>query len=111
MKIQFEKIKRTLVIKLDGEIDHHFADDIRDKIDREFNKQNCKNIIFNFEDITFMDSSGIGMIIGRFKLTQEKGGNTLACSLGESPKRLFNMSGLAKIITHYDCLEDALKVI
>lgn len=110
-KIQFEKIGRSLVIKFDGEIDHHYAEDIRNKIDHEFNKQNCKNIIFDFTNVTFMDSSGIGMIIGRYKLAKEKNGTTFACSLKDNAKKLFIMSGLDKIITYHNTLEEILRTI
>ncbi len=111
MKIQCKKIDRTLLVKLYGEIDHHFTEDIREKIDREFNKQGCKNIVLDFENINFMDSSGIGMIIGRYKLSQEKGGKMCAYGLKDNAKRIFDMSGLNKLIDCFETKEEAINSI
>ncbi len=111
MKIECKKHNRTLLVKLYGEIDHHFAEDIRDKIDREFNKQGCQNIILDFEDINFMDSSGIGMIIGRYKITQEKNGKIYAFGLKDNAKRIFDMSGLNKLINCFKTKEEAINNI
>ena len=111
MKIECKKYNKTLIVKLYGEIDHHFAEDIRDKIDREFKKQNCDNIVLDFEDINFMDSSGIGMIIGRYKLTQEKNGKICAFGLKDNAKVIFNMSGLNRLISCFDTQEEAIKNI
>nr|WP_317356998.1 anti-sigma F factor antagonist [uncultured Tyzzerella sp.] len=111
MKIDCKKINRTLLVKLYGEIDHHFTEDIRDKIDREFNKQNCQNIILDFEDVEFMDSSGIGMIIGRYKLTQEKNGKIYAFGLKDNAKRIFDMSGLNKLIACFENKQQAISYI
>ncbi|MFI3231069.1 MAG: anti-sigma factor antagonist [bacterium] len=109
MKIQFEKLENTLIIKLYGEIDHYFAEETRDKIDREFVVNNYKNIIFDFEEVNFMDSSGIGMIIGRYKLTKERNGNVYAFGLRDNAKRVFNISGLNKIICYVETKEEAIK--
>ncbi|WP_317366932.1 anti-sigma factor antagonist [uncultured Tyzzerella sp.] len=111
MKIECKKINRTLLVKLYGEIDHHYTEDIRDKIDREFNKQVCNNIILDFEDVGFMDSSGIGMIIGRYKMTQEKNGKLYAFGLKDNAKRIFDISGLNKLIVCFTTKEEAIKSI
>ncbi|MDE6182577.1 MAG: anti-sigma factor antagonist [Eubacteriales bacterium] len=110
MKIQYEKIENILLVKFFGEIDHHYTEEIREKIDREFAKSYAKNILFDFSDVDFMDSSGIGMIIGRYKLTKEIGGETLAFGLKDSAKRIFEMSGLLKLIPIFKTKEDAINV-
>lgn len=109
MKIECKKINRSLVVKMIGEIDHHYAEFIRDKIDREYIKQSCYNIILNFEEVNFMDSSGIGMIIGRYKLVNEKNGKVCAFGLKDNAKRIFDMSGLNKLIGCYQTEEEAIK--
>lgn len=111
MRIECKKINRTLLVKLYGEIDHHYTEDIRDKIDREFYKQGCQNIILDFEDVSFMDSSGIGMIIGRYKIAIEKNGKTYAFGLKDNAKRIFDMSGLNRLITCFTTKEEAIKSI
>lgn len=109
MKIQCDKKDRTLFVKLQGEIDHHFTEELREKIDKQFNTLNCQNIVLDFEEVTFMDSSGIGMIIGRYKLSKEKNGQTLAFGLKGNAKRIFDMSGLNKIISCFDTKEQSIQ--
>lgn len=99
---------RNLIVKIIGDIDHHTAEDIRDKAEKDFKRLNAKNIIFDFEEVSFMDSSGIGMIIGRYKNIEKQGGNVAVCNASENIKRIFNMSGLHKIIASYDTLEEAI---
>jgi len=100
---------RNLIVKIKGDIDHHTAEEIRNKSEKEYQRLNAKNMIFNFEHVTFMDSSGIGMIIGRYKNIEKQGGNVAVCNVSENIKRIFTMSGLHKIIACYDTEEDAIK--
>lgn len=108
MDIKFTKEERNLIIKINGEIDHHTAEEVRTKVDNEYSRSNSKNIIFDFSGITFMDSSGIGMVIGRYKATEKQGGKVVVCSISGDAKRIFNISGLQKIINSYDSLEMAV---
>ena len=77
-------------------------------MDREFVKQNCQNILLDFNEISFMDSSGIGMIIGRYKMTEEKAGKMYAFGLKDSVKRIFDISGLNKLIKCFDTEDEAI---
>lgn len=54
-----------MIAKIEGELDHHVAESIKNVIDEEYEKKSCKNLIFDFKNVNFMDSSGIGVIIGR----------------------------------------------
>lgn len=100
---------RNLIIKVIGEIDHHTSEMIREKIDKEFSRSNAKNIIFDFSGINFMDSSGIGVIMGRYRNTEQIGGKVAIVGANQSLNRIFNISGLHKIINSYDNMEQALK--
>lgn len=111
MKIHCEKIDKTLLVKLFGEIDHHYTEEIREKIDREFTKASGENILFDFSEVDFMDSSGIGMIIGRYKNTKEKGGETFAFGLKDNAKRIFEISGLLRLINCFETKDDAINSI
>lgn len=108
MEIDFTKEERNLIIKIKGEIDHHTAEEIRTKVDNEYSRSNSKNIIFDFSGISFMDSSGIGMVIGRYKYAEKQGGKVVVCNISGDSKRIFNISGLQKIINSYDSLELAV---
>jgi len=107
MKISTSLRNNNLVVKIAGEIDHHSADMIRNTCEREFAKSGCRNIVFDFAQVGFMDSSGIGMIIGRYKDLQLTGGKLFAINIGTSLHRIFELSGLKKIIQCYDSLEQA----
>ena len=107
--IIFDNINRNLIVKIIGDIDHHSSKDIREKIDKEINKHKIKNIIFDFSEVIFMDSSGIGMVIGRYKNIEKAGGKVAISSISDEAKRIFELSGLFRIINLYDNIDSALK--
>lgn len=110
MNVEFKRNGHTLIVNLSGELDHHSAEKIREEIDLTMDK-GFKNLIFNFSKVSFMDSSGIGVIIGRYKKVQRKGGITCITCLSDKIKRIFDISGLFKIIPYYSSDEDALEKI
>ena len=102
---------KALYIQLEGEIDHHSAQGIREKIDMAFDPTDCRQMIFDFSSVTFMDSSGIGMIIGRYKNAKKRGGSVSITGMSPEIGRIFQISGLAKIIDSYPSVEEAEKAI
>lgn len=110
MNVSYLLKKGNLIVKISGEIDHHSSEIIREKLDREYKKQNAKNIIFDFSDIQFMDSSGIGVIMGRYKSTRERGGKIGVYNVNSQIERVFKLSGLYKnkIVNPYHNLEEAI---
>ncbi len=100
MDIKLENIGTTLVVKLDGEIDHHTAPELKDEIDREINLRNIINLVLDFDGVSFMDSSGIGVIIGRYKQIQARGGRTMIIRVKPQVDKILEISGLKKIL---DC--------
>ena len=111
MQISTEVIDKSLIVTVQGEIDHHTASAIKDKTQRDYNISGALNIIFDFTGVSFMDSSGIGMLIGRYKLIEQSGGSVSVCSASDNINRIFSMSGLPKIIKSYKTLDQALKAI
>lgn len=91
-------IDNYLCIRMPKEIDHHGAADIRENADRLLLDENVKNIVFDFEDTTFMDSSGIGIIIGRYRKISCFGGKVYAVNADERIKRMLKSSGMSSII-------------
>ncbi len=98
MDVNYSKEGRLLTLRLTEEIDQHTADKIRMQIDNEITRYSPKNVVFDFKDISFMDSSGIGMVLGRYKLTKMIGGNFEIINVGNRLKRIFDMSGVSRII-------------
>lgn len=93
-----EQIGTTLVVKLSGEIDQSCAGKIRDEIDLELKRTPIRNLILDFADVPFMDSSGIGMILGRYKEIKMRGGKTMIIRVQPQVDRVLELSGLKKII-------------
>lgn len=104
-----ETIEDVLCIRLEGELDHHTADQLRNKAAKEIEEKKTRYLVFNLEKLSFMDSSGIGVILGRYKQIQQLKGEVIVCSLPPSIQRLFEMSGLLKIIRLEQTEEKALE--
>jgi stage II sporulation protein AA (anti-sigma F factor antagonist) len=98
----------TLIASIVGDLDHHSAEYIREKIDSELIKATTKNLIIDFSKVTFMDSSGIGVIMGRYKNIQKLNGKLSVANVSDQVMRIFEMSGLLKIIPAYDNIDVAL---
>ena len=61
-----------------------------------------RKIVFDFNNVTFMDSAGIGMVLGRYKMIKMIGGNLEMINVSPNLKRIFEMSGITKIIPTKD---------
>lgn len=98
LAIDMEVKGSILCVRLDGELDHHSSEMLRKAVDEELNKGLYKHLVLNLEKLSFMDSSGLGVILGRYKRITSKGGEMVVCSISLPIKRLLEMSGLFKII-------------
>lgn len=108
MKVDFSNKGTTLIASIVGELDHHTAEYIKQKMDYEIIKSTTKNVIFDFSNVTFMDSSGIGVILGRYKNVVKLNGKAAVASVNSQIKRLFDMSGIQKIMPVFDSVENAV---
>ena len=80
MDLKFKRKNKTLIILVAGEIDHHSSKELRSKTESALEQMGGRNIIFGFQEVTFMDSAGIGVMIGRYKQVQSLGGRiAIAC--------------------------------
>jgi len=111
MDVRFDLTNNNLIIRIDGDIDHHTCEEIRNKVDQEINRRNPKNIIFDMKNVNFMDSSGIGVIIGRYKLIMNSGGITAMINVKPQIKRVYEICGLKKIIPIYENEKQAIESI
>ncbi len=111
MQIKLIGNKKTLVVRIDGELDHHIASKLKDAIDEKIRRTNAVNVIFDFSDSGFMDSSGIGVIMGRYKAVKTLGGNVILTGLDAQLKKIIKMSGIDKVVKVSKTTEQALKSI
>ena len=109
MENQIEFIKNTVVVKLNGEIDQHAATRLRDRIDIEIVNSPGKNLIIDLDGVTLMDSSGIGLIVGRYKNVKSLGGNLALSGGNDYIRKMIDLSGIKKIVNMYSSIEDAKK--
>ena len=109
MGVKFDEAGKCLVVAISGEIDDHHAAALREKIDRKYMGSGRRDIVIDFGGVTFMDSSGIGMIIGRYKTVTARGGKLYAAGMSKAVRRIFDVSGLKRIIPCYDKTEDICK--
>lgn len=93
---------KTVEARLEGEIDHHSVKRIRDGIERELRRTGAVNVLFDLTDVTFMDSSGIGLILGRCKTVGAFGGIVRLRGMNTEIRRLLRMAGLERVTIFED---------
>lgn len=93
---------KTLLVEIIEEIDHHTTEKLRRKIDDDITRYMPRKVIFDFNKVSFMDSAGIGMIIGRYKMVNMIGGTVQMKNVKQSIKKIFQMSGVEKLIPIID---------
>ena len=98
MESKFYEKDKLLVFKITEEIDDFSVQKIRRKADYEIERYMPKRVVFDFDSVTFMDSAGIGLIIGRYKFVNMLGGKLELTNLTQNVKKIFEMSGILKII-------------
>lgn len=109
MPKQFENVKNALVVYLAGEVDQYAAAQMKERIDIEIENSVNHNLIFDLSEVSLMDSSGIGLIVGRYKLINSLGGKVLLCGGSEMINKMIVLSGIGKIVNICKNLEEAQK--
>ena len=98
MESKFYEEDKLLVFKITDEIDDCSVQKIRRKADYEIERYMPRKVVFDFDSVTFMDSAGIGLIIGRYKFTNMLGGKLEVANLTQSVRKIFEMSGILKLM-------------
>lgn len=111
MTIEFKLVNRTLVVVLEGELDHHTCVEIRQTVDREYQKKRARNLLFDFARVDFMDSSGIGMLMGRYRSVMICGGEVGLYNVSPEAQKILAMSGIYKLMKTYESKQAALEAL
>ena len=98
MEVQYLKKDKLLVFKMTEELDHHVVEKIRRRADYEIERYLPRKVIFDFNQVSFMDSAGIGLILGRYKNVSILGGNLELIHVNEQVAKVLKMSGISKLI-------------
>lgn len=93
--------KKGAIVKvcLEGEIDHFSAQSMRRDIEAALSDRQISHLLLDFSRVSFMDSSGVGMLIGRYRTMKDRLGSVSAVGLSPQMDRLFRLAGLHRIIT------------
>ena len=98
MEITYIKKDKRLLFEIEEDIDECCVQKIRRRIDNEIQRYMPKEVIFDFSNVSFMDSAGIGLIIGRYKLINMIGGELKIANVNTQIQKIFEMSGLLRLI-------------
>ncbi len=96
MKMSISANGRTLNVHIAGELDHHASKELRESIDRALENSGAVNVAFDMSRTSFMDSSGIGVIMGRFKKVRALGGQIVIAGASQEILKIIEMSGIEK---------------
>lgn len=101
MIIELSGEDRLLIVRMDGELDHNSAEQVKNRIEKEIRRTGALNIAFDFSGVSFMDSSGIGLVMGRFKTVESLGGKIILYGMNNYIERIMRMSGIERIAEIY----------
>lgn len=110
MLIETERIGPNLIVQVDGELDLETSPLFREKVESKLNQyEMVKHLILDLKKVNFIDSSGLGAILGRFKRLSQQGGRLSAVNVSPQVRRIFELSGLLKIMEIYSDRQQALR--
>ena len=105
-EMSYQSEVRTLTVHLPSEVDHHTSKNLREQSEQFLDTFDIQRIVFDFSDTDFMDSSGIGLIMGRYKNMRFMGGAVAAVHVNERILRILTLSGIYKVIDIYEGLPE-----
>ena len=97
MSIKIDNCDSIMTVKLEGEIDHHLAKGMREEIDQLAQRTRPTQMILDFKDVTFMDSSGIGLVMGRYRLMEITNGKLKVVNTSPHIKKVMKLAGLDRL--------------
>ncbi len=95
--VEIENSENIMTVKLMGDIDHHRCSAIRKKIDARLDSERPKLLVLDFSRVQFMDSSGVGLVMGRYRQMSLLGGRLKVLNVPENFVKVFRLSGLERL--------------
>ena len=96
--LNFDFNDGVLRVAIVGEINHHNAVFVRQEIDEKIQELRPQNLVLDLADVPFMDSSGLGLVMGRYQLMKDLGGTLTVANPSAEHKKLFKLAGLNKLV-------------
>ena len=88
----------TLIVALEGELDHSSAPQVRDELDELLGNRHVKKLVLDFSRLAFMDSSGLGVLMGRYRILTQRGGQMMIKNVSSTMDRILNLSGMYSLV-------------
>jgi len=111
MHYTISKNNYYLVVSLTGELDISATDSLRNDVDKALGDNASVNLIFDLSGVSFIDSAGLGVILGRYKKVSAAGGRVYLAGAGPQVRKILELSGLLNLMDNYPSLDEVLKQI
>lgn len=110
MDIEMKLVRNTLIVKLKGELDMLVTDKLRQELDKKLENSSVDNLIINLEKVTFIDSSGLGVIIGRYKKVSSQKGRMYIVGANPAVEKILVFCGINKLVPIYSSEQDIINI-
>ncbi|MCL6560148.1 MAG: anti-sigma F factor antagonist [Firmicutes bacterium] len=111
MLLDIELTQDTLFVRLGGELDLGVADYLRSALEEALDREPARNLVFNLSRVSFIDSSGLGVLLGRYKRVSKEGGKVYLVSPQPQVRKILDLSGLLRIMGEFPSEHEALAKI
>ncbi|MBI2914928.1 MAG: anti-sigma F factor antagonist [Firmicutes bacterium] len=111
MDVELERVGDNLVARLRGELDLAAAPEFRGQVSRELENPSVRNLVLVLGSVSFVDSSGLGAILGRYKQVSQRGGRVVLVGMQPQVRKVFELAGLFKIVEETCSEDEALRKV
>ncbi|HHY47405.1 MAG TPA: anti-sigma factor antagonist [Firmicutes bacterium] len=113
MRVDIEPLGDILLARVSGELDLRTAPEFRDTVDGALERdyRDINLLLLSMAGVTFLDSSGLGAVLGRYRRLSQRGGRVVVCSLPHQISKVFELAGLFKLIDAFDTEADAIAAL
>jgi stage II sporulation protein AA (anti-sigma F factor antagonist) len=98
MRVKVQHSDGCVTASLFGELDHHSAPEVRGALDDVLQRFSNADLVLDLKNLSFMDSSGLGVVLGRYKLLKSRGKAMYVKNVGGQIDKVFNISGIYRIV-------------
>lgn len=99
----------ALVVRFIGDVDNLVCESYKNKLETIINENKYKKVIMDFSSVSFIDSSGLGLILGRYNQLKKHNGSLYMTGVSKQTEKIFNIAGIWTIMDKYDSIDHALK--
>ncbi|MDS1030122.1 anti-sigma F factor antagonist [Bacillota bacterium LX-D] len=108
MNIEIKAEEGTLIVEISGELDMVVADEFKQKVERLLSQKKYDKLILDFKNVSFIDSSGLGVILGRYKTISQYNGRMAIVSVQNPVQKILELSGILRILNIYPDVSSAI---